>query len=89
MSQRLFHANNKLGSARVVYRRPGASHTQHRAGLYAHTSYVLKDSIKAEEITPDASFKLMLAAPEFESVEHALSCVSSWHEQEAISSRRC
>ncbi len=51
----------------------GAFYTQHRAELLAHASRVLKDSIKAEEITQDAMIKFMLAAPELESEEHALS----------------
>ncbi len=51
----------------------GAFYTQHRTELHAHASRVLKDSIKAEEITQDALIKFMLAAPELESDEHALS----------------
>ena len=51
----------------------GAFYTQHRAELHAHASRVLKDQIKAEEITQDALIKFMLAAPELESEEHALS----------------
>ena len=51
----------------------GAFYTQHRAELHAHASRILKDSIKAEEITQDALIKFMLAAPELESDEHALS----------------
>jgi RNA polymerase sigma factor (sigma-70 family) len=51
----------------------GAFYTQHRAELLAHASRVLKDSIKAEEITQDALIKFMLAAPELESEDHALS----------------
>jgi len=51
----------------------GTFYTQHRAELHAHASRVLKDQIKAEEITQDALIKFMLAAPELESEEHALS----------------
>jgi RNA polymerase sigma factor (sigma-70 family) len=51
----------------------GAFYTQHRAELHTHASRVLKDQIKAEEITQDALIKFMLAAPELESEEHALS----------------
>lgn len=51
----------------------GVFYTQHRAELHAHASRVLKDQIKAEEITQDALIKFMLAAPELESDEHALS----------------
>jgi RNA polymerase sigma factor (sigma-70 family) len=39
----------------------------------AHACRVLKDQIKAEEITQDALIKFMLAAPELESEDHALS----------------
>jgi RNA polymerase sigma factor (sigma-70 family) len=51
----------------------GAFYTEHRSELLAHASRVLKDSAKAEEITQDALIKFMLAAPELESDEHALS----------------
>ena len=50
----------------------GAFYTEHRSELHAHASRVLKDSVKAEEITQDALIKFMLAAPELESAEHAL-----------------
>lgn len=50
----------------------GAFYTQHRAELLSHATRVLKDSIKAEEITQDALIKFMLAAPELESDQHAL-----------------
>ena len=51
----------------------GAFYTEHRSELLAHANRVLKDSAKAEEITQDALIKFMLAAPELESQEHALS----------------
>jgi RNA polymerase sigma factor (sigma-70 family) len=51
----------------------GAFYTQHRTELLAHARRVLKDQIKAEEITQDALIKFMLAAPDLESDEHALS----------------
>ena len=41
----------------------GAFYTQHRAELMAHPSRVLKDQIKAEEITQDALITFKLAAP--------------------------
>jgi RNA polymerase sigma factor (sigma-70 family) len=50
----------------------GAFYTEHRSELHAHASRILKDSLKAEEITQDALIKFMLAAPELESTEHAL-----------------
>ncbi|CAN2170869.1 RNA polymerase sigma-70 like domain [Candidatus Nanopelagicaceae bacterium] len=51
----------------------GAFYTEHRSELLAHANRVLKDSAKAEEITQDSLIKFMLAAPELESAEHALS----------------
>jgi RNA polymerase sigma factor (sigma-70 family) len=51
----------------------GAFYTEHRSELLAHANRVMKDSAKAEEITQDALIKFMLAAPELESKEHALS----------------
>lgn len=51
----------------------GAFYTEHRSELLVHANRVLKDSAKAEEITQDALIKFMLAAPELESAEHALS----------------
>ena len=51
----------------------GAFYTEHRSELLTHANRVLKDSAKAEEITQDALIKFMLAAPELESTEHALS----------------
>jgi RNA polymerase sigma factor (sigma-70 family) len=51
----------------------GAFYTEHRSELLAHANRVIKDSAKAEEITQDALIKFMLAAPELESKEHALS----------------
>jgi RNA polymerase sigma factor (sigma-70 family) len=41
--------------------------------LLAHANRVLKDSSKAEEITQDALIKFILAAPELESADHAIS----------------
>jgi RNA polymerase sigma factor (sigma-70 family) len=51
----------------------GAFYTEHRSELLAHANRVLKDSAKAEEITQDALIKFMLAAPELDSNDHALS----------------
>ena len=51
----------------------GAFYTAHRTELLAHANRVLKDSNKAEEITQDALIKFILAAPELESTDHALS----------------
>ncbi len=53
----------------------GSFYIEHRSELLAHANRVLKDSAKAEEITQDSLIKLMLAAPELESAEHALSYI--------------
>jgi len=51
----------------------GAFYTENRVELLAHANRVLKDAAKAEEVTQDALIKFMLAAPELESADHALS----------------
>jgi RNA polymerase sigma factor (sigma-70 family) len=50
----------------------GAFYTEHRSELIAHASRILKDIAKAEEVIQDALIKVMLAAPELESKDHAL-----------------
>jgi len=49
----------------------GAFYIEHRSELIAHASRILKDSAKAEEVIQDALIKVMLAAPELESKDHA------------------
>ncbi len=49
----------------------GAFYTEHRSELVAHASRILKDSARAEEVLQDALIKVMLAAPELESADHA------------------
>ncbi len=51
----------------------GAFYTEHRSELHAHASRILKDSARAEEVIQDALIKVMLAAPELDSADHALS----------------
>ena len=51
----------------------GAFYTEHRSELHAHAARILKDNARAEEVIHDALIKVMLAAPELESKEHALS----------------
>ena len=48
-------------------------YTQNRSELIAHANRIVKDVAKAEEITQEALVKFMLAAPELESDQHALS----------------
>jgi RNA polymerase sigma factor (sigma-70 family) len=50
----------------------GAFYTEHRSELVAHALRILKDSARAEEVIQDALIKVMLAAPELESTDHAL-----------------
>ena len=50
----------------------GAFYTEHRSELHAHASRILKDSARAEEVIQDALIKVMLAAPELDSADHAL-----------------
>jgi len=50
----------------------GVFYTEHRSELVAHASRILKDSARAEEVIQDALIKVMLAAPELESPDHAL-----------------
>jgi len=51
----------------------GAFYTAHRSELLAHANRILKDSGKADEVTQESLIKFMLAAPELESEDHALS----------------
>jgi RNA polymerase sigma factor (sigma-70 family) len=51
----------------------GVFYTEHRSELQAHASRILKSHAKAEEVVQDALIKVMLAAPELSSEEHALS----------------
>jgi RNA polymerase sigma factor (sigma-70 family) len=48
-------------------------YTKNRSELIAHANRIVKDKAKAEEITQEALVKFMLAAPELESDNHALS----------------
>jgi RNA polymerase sigma factor (sigma-70 family) len=48
-------------------------YTKNRSELITHANRIMKDKAKAEEITQEAIVKFMLAAPELESDQHALS----------------
>jgi len=48
-------------------------YTNYRSELIAHANRIVKDKAKAEEITQEALVKFMLAAPELESDNHAVS----------------
>jgi len=48
-------------------------YTKNRTELIAHAYRILKDKPRAEEVTQEALVKFMLAAPELESDNHALS----------------
>jgi RNA polymerase sigma factor (sigma-70 family) len=51
----------------------GAFYTAHRFELKTHADRILKDLSRADEVVQDAFIKVMLAAPELTSEEHALS----------------
>ena len=51
----------------------GAFYTEHSFELKTHANRILKDSLRADEVVQDAFIKVMLAAPELASAEHALS----------------
>ena len=51
----------------------GAFYTEHSFELKTHATRILKDSLRADEVVQDAFIKVMLAAPELASAEHALS----------------
>ena len=48
-------------------------YSENRFELVAHANRIVRDKAKAEEITQEALVKFMLAAPELESADHALS----------------
>jgi len=50
----------------------GAFYTEHRSELVTHAARMLKDNARAEEVIQDALIKVMLAAPELDSTDHAL-----------------
>ncbi len=50
----------------------GAFYSEHRSELVNHASRILKDSARAEEVIQDALIKVILAAPELDSTDHAL-----------------
>jgi len=51
----------------------GAFYVEHRVELKAHATRILKDASRAEEVVQDALIRVILAAPELNSKEHALS----------------
>jgi RNA polymerase sigma factor (sigma-70 family) len=50
----------------------GAFYTEHSFELKTHANRILKDQTRADEVVQDAFIKVMLAAPELQSAEHAL-----------------
>jgi RNA polymerase sigma factor (sigma-70 family) len=51
----------------------GAFYTAHRSDIYAHAMRLLKDSNRANDVVQDVFLKFVLAAPELQNTEHALS----------------
>lgn len=54
----------------------GTFYKDHRKGFVALATRILKDKSRAEEVVQDAVIKVMLAAPELESREHAIAYVN-------------
>jgi len=50
----------------------GAFYQSHRAELVSHAARLLKSEVRAEEVVQDALIRILLAAPELESQEHAI-----------------
>ena len=50
----------------------GSFYEEHRSQFVLHANRILKDPSRAEEVVQDALVRFMLAAPELNSVEHAL-----------------
>jgi len=53
----------------------GAFYVANRSEFITHANRILKESARAEEVVQDAFMKVVLAAPELESKEHALAYV--------------
>jgi len=49
----------------------GAFYVEHRSELLSHASRILKDRARAEEVIQEALIKVILAAPQLDSTEHA------------------
>ena len=64
----------KTGSSRVwTVEELGAFYSENRASLISHANRLLKDSARAEEVVQDALIRVILASPELNSQEHAIS----------------
>jgi len=62
----------------------GAFYSSHRREFFSHAARLLKDSSKAEEIVQEALIRVMLAAPELTSEDHASAYVHRVIENLAI-----
>lgn len=51
----------------------GSFYVQYRSEFYSHAFRILKDGVRAEEVVQEALMKFILACPELDSKEHALS----------------
>lgn len=51
----------------------GSFYVQYRGELHAHAYRILKDSSRADEVVQDAFIRVLLAAPELNSIDHARS----------------
>ena len=51
----------------------GVFYQHHKSGFFQHANRILQDSSRAEEVIQDVLVKMLLAAPELKSADHALS----------------
>jgi len=66
---------NPTGVSTWTVAQLGAFYSENRSGLYSHAFRILKDPPRAEEVVQEALLKVLLAAPELESKDHALGYV--------------
>ncbi len=72
--QMSFRVKSVSGSPRAwTVEELGSFYAQNKSSLVAHANRLLKDPARAEEVVQDALIRVILAAPELESQEHATS----------------
>jgi RNA polymerase sigma factor (sigma-70 family) len=63
---------DSLGPEKWTVQELGAFYRDHRSDFVAHAAGILKDRSRSEEVVQDAVIRVILAAPELSSKEHAL-----------------
>jgi RNA polymerase sigma factor (sigma-70 family) len=84
LSPKKFASNDDKGLHLWTLGDFGAFYSRHRRELLSHATRLLKDSLKAEEVVQESLMKVMLAAPELTSEEHATAYVHKVVENLAI-----